>query len=282
MTGWGQSVFDNNGEQISVTVRCVNARFLELKIRGYDLNPEVEISIRNLVIEFISRGHISITVQHSLKEKNYTFEFDQTKFEELEAVLLRIQREYGRHLEMKDIISSSDLMRSKNPAELNSEVLIPAIEKALIDFNAMRSTEGKNLEKDFITRLHLIHNYLSNLEELSDTIAEQKKERFENKVKEISGLVELDQNRISQEIAILIEKSDFTEETVRCQSHCEQINGFLKDSKPVGKKINFILQEFMRELNTIGSKSFNSEISSIVIELKSEIEKMREQVQNIE
>lgn len=282
MTGWGQALFKNNGEQVSVTVKCVNARFLELKIRGLDLSPELEISIKKLVGEYISRGNVSLLIQGNMNAISNSFEFDQSKFEDIEAALLRIQREYGRHLEMNDIISSSDLLKSKNPAELKSELLIPAVEKALIEFNAMRSNEGKNLEKDFLTRLQLIQNHLFNLLKISDIIAEQKKERFESKVKEISGLVEIDQNRISQEIAILIEKSDFTEETVRCQSHCEQIFGFLKESHPVGKKINFILQELMREINTIGSKSFNSEISNIVIELKSEIEKIREQVQNIE
>jgi uncharacterized protein (TIGR00255 family) len=282
MTGYGRVNLESNGGQIIITIRSVNSRYLDLKIRGVELEPDLEFKIREAVRKKSSRGSIIVSIKSRVQDRKNVLEFDKEKFEEIEAILLTIQREYGRHLDLGDLLSAGDLFRTKDNGFLEEMSIITGVGEALEQLNKMRTAEGLAIFNDLDTRIKAILNSLGDLNQQAEKSLQDRKSKYQERINDLAGSIEINQDRIIQEIAILAEKYDFTEEAVRCESHCQQFNEMLDQDEPVGKRLNFLLQEMVREVNTIGSKSNDGSISKIVVELKSEIEKCREQVQNIE
>ena len=159
--------------------------------------------------------------------------------------------------------------------------MFKGVTDAVKQVDSMRKEEGAVIGNDIKNRTGLILKSLHKLEKLSGDFVYEQNNKYREKIKSLLNDIKVDEDRLAQEIAINVDRYDFTEEIVRSISHCEQLTSFLKINDPVGKKLNFILQELSREVNTIGSKSPSSEVSQMVVELKSEIEKIREQVQNI-
>jgi uncharacterized protein (TIGR00255 family) len=281
MTGYGQGSSGSGTKKITASIKAVNGRYLDVKIRGIEIEPLIEKQIRDIITEKLIRGTIHITLDKNNSGKTQEFTFNSERYEALEALLLDIQKKYGRHLDMGDLINANDLFTYIDNDPINSENLIKAIGEACKEVLDMRSIEGKKLKNDFEDRLLTLKNILSDLESELPKEFQKREEKYKNKINELLNNSAIDEVRITQEIAILAEKSDVTEEVVRLKSHFDQFSKMLIKKGPSGKALNFLLQEISREINTIGSKSASEKVINKVIFMKDESEKIREQVQNI-
>ena len=282
LTGFGNVEISYESNQLNIIIRTVNSRFLDIKIRGIDLNPKLEMNIRKDIQKSLQRGNVQIQINNRNGTKSSKeLKFNRERYEQIERIMHTIQKDYGRHLQLGDFISLTDLTIGSESVEIADSILLKGVSDALKQVDGMRMEEGASISVDIKNRIDQIRKSLKNLEKSSTKFVQEQNIKYREKIKSLLNDIKVDENRLAQEIAINVDRYDFTEEIVRAASHCEQFGSFLKIDEPVGKKLNFILQELSREVNTIGSKSPSTNVSQMVVELKSEIEKIREQVQNI-
>lgn len=282
LTGFGSVELNGEAYQINIIIRTVNSRFLDIKYRGIDLNPKLEMEIRKEIQKSLVRGNVQIQIYNRNGTKNNNeIVLNHQRFKQIENLIRTIQKEYGRRLELSDLISLNDLTVGFESTEVTDSILFKGVHDALKQVDSMRKEEGIAIGTDIKNRIDLILKTLKEIEKLSGNFVHEQNIKYKEKIKSLLNDIKVNEDRLAQEIAINVDRFDFTEEIVRSISHCEQLTSFLKVNEPVGKKLNFILQELSREVNTIGSKSPSSDVSRVVVELKSEIEKIREQVQNI-
>ena len=281
MTGYGRGVTGKSAGKVIVLIKAVNGRFLDVKIRGLDIDPSADKKIRDIVSEKLVRGTVHVNFEIEGNGQSQTLSFNKDRFEAIESILLNIQKEYGRHLDMGDIVNANDLFTHVDIDSPESELLIKAVESACDEVTQMRKSEGEKLKKDFEDRLSILKKVLNQVEKELPKEFQKREKRYKSRIAELLGGSMVDEVRIAQEIAMLAEKADVTEETVRLRSHFQQFESLLIEKGSAGKKMNFLLQEIGREINTIGSKSSSEHIVNHVITLKVETEKMREQIQNI-
>ena len=282
MTGFGRAVTDTDAGQLSASIRSVNSRYLDVKIRGLNLEPEVEKSIRDLMTKSLIRGTVQITFElgnNSASNKNLTFNKD--RFEALDNILKTIAKNYGRELNMGDLMHASDLIAEGKNELLDPDKIINVTKEALIQVLDMRQAEGGQIQEDLLRRLNVLKTGLRELEKMNVSFADERKEKLESRLQKLLGNHELDETRLAQEVALLAERADVTEETVRLKSHYDQMDNILTAEGAVGKRFIFLLQEITREVNTVGSKNGSIDVVNQVIAMKGELEKMREQAQNI-
>ena len=282
MTGYGRSMVKNGSGQISVTVRAVNSRYFDLKIRGFDLDPALDLDIRNRTQEILKRGSIQLVFE--MNHNNGTeglLQLNKSRYEAIESLLQTIQVEYGRHIELSEIVSLKDLFSENDQDKIQPKNILKGLNDALGQADEMRSTEGKIIQKSMEDQLKSFCEKIDKLEQQVKKAGKIRKEKYQKKISELLETVPVDETRLAQEIAILSEKADITEEILRCRSHMEQYLSFLQEVEPVGKRLNFLLQETHREINTIGAKNSDMTLTNLVIELKNDTEKLREQAQNI-
>ena len=282
LTGFGNVEINSESSQINIIIRTVNSRFLDIKIRGIDLSPKLEMNIRKNIQKNLQRGNVQVQIYNKNNaNNNKEIKFDYKRFEQIENIINIIQKDYGRHLQMNDLISLTDLTVGSETAEVVDSILLEGISDAIKQVDNMRRDEGTSISIDIINRIDIIRKSLKKIEKLSAKYVNEQNFKYREKIKALMDDIKVDEDRLAQEIAINIDRFDFTEEIVRAISHSEQFISFMEVDEPIGKKLNFILQELSREVNTIGSKSPSTDVSQMVVELKSEIEKIREQVQNI-
>jgi len=282
LTGFGNVELNDESSQLNIIIRSVNSRFLDIKFRGIDLNPKLEMAIRQEIKKNLLRGSVQIQINNRNGTKNNKeINFNRERYEQIESVINTIQSDYGRHIQLSDLISLTDLVGGTESFEINDSILLKGVSDAIKQVDSMRRDEGASISVDLQNRIDLIRESLKDIEKSSTKFVQEQNIKYKKKIKSLLNDIKVDDDRLAQEIAINVDRFDFTEEIVRATSHCEQFTSFLKVDEPVGKKLNFILQELSREVNTIGSKSPSTKVSQIVVELKSEIEKIREQVQNI-
>ena len=282
MTGFGRAVTDTDAGQLSASIRSVNSRYLDVKIRGLNLEPEVEKSIRGLMTKSLIRGTVQITFElgnNSTSSKNLTFNKD--RFEALDNILKTIAKNYGRELNMGDLMHASDLIVDGKNELLDPDKIINVTKEALIQVLDMRQAEGGQIQEDLLRRLKVLKTGLRELEKMNVSFADERKEKLESRLQKLLGNHEIDETRLAQEVALLAERADVTEETVRLKSHYDQMDKILTAEGAVGKRFIFLLQEITREVNTVGSKNGSIDVVNQVIAMKDELEKMREQAQNI-
>jgi len=282
MTGFGRALTDTDAGLLSATIRSVNSRYLDVKIRGLNLEPEVEKSIRDLMIKLLIRGTVQISFElnnNSASSKSLTFNKD--RFEALDNILKTITKTYGRELNMGDLIHASDLIADGRDELLDPDKIINVTKEALIHVIDMREAEGEQIQKDLIRRLKVLKTGLIELEKMNVSFADERKEKLESRLQQLLSNHEVDETRLAQEVALLAERADVTEETVRLKSHYNQMDKILTAKGAVGKRFIFLLQEITREVNTVGSKNGSIDVINQVIAMKDELEKMREQAQNI-
>ena len=282
MTGFGRALTDTDAGLLSATIRSVNSRYLDVKIRGLNFEPEVEKSIRDLMTKSLIRGTVQITFElnnNSASGKSLTFNKD--RFESLDNILKTIAKTYGRELNMGDLIHASDLIADGRNELLDPDKIINVTKEALIQVLDMREAEGEQIQEDLIRRLKVLKTGLIELEKMNVSFADERKEKLESRLQKLLSNHELDETRLIQEVAILAERADVTEETVRLKSHYNQMDKILTAKGAVGKRFIFLLQEITREVNTVGSKNGSIDVINQVIAMKDELEKMREQAQNI-
>ena len=227
------------------------------------------------------RGSVKINIDIDKLKDGQILTFNRDRFDKIQNILKEIHIEYGQKLNLSDIISTHDILSFVDVDIEDDEILQKAIDAAINQLNKMRSNEGKQIHKDLMDRIRAIKKDLQSIIRSSKKFPQKKSKELNDKITSIIDQDKIDQNRLMQEIAYLIERSDITEEIVRTNIHLDNFIEYLKYDEPVGKRLNFLIQEINREVNTIGSKSPIHDVTSKIVEIKNEIEKIREQVQNI-
>ena len=281
MTGFGRGSAGRGLNKIDVEIRSVNSRFLEMKFRGFSLDPATEQKIRALLEKSIQRGNAQVRVELNVSQDNQKLSFNKDRFEMIQDVVKKIHVSYGQRMSLSDIISTHDLLKADEPDSINQSVIIKAVEHALNQLNEMREKEGKQIQDDILKRIKYLQNAIDSAEHISGNFKSEKQAQLQEKISELLNGESLDESRLIQEVAYLADRADVTEEIVRCRSHFDQLHTYLDREDPVGKRINFLIQEIGREINTIGSKSPQTDVTKHVVEMKGELEKIREQAQNI-
>ena len=281
MTGFGRGSAGKGPNKIDVEIRTVNSRFLETKIRGFNLDPILEIKVRNTLETSLQRGNVQVRFELKSGQDSQKLSFNRKRFEILQDVIKKIHVDYGQRMNLSDIISTNDLLSADEPENLKPGIILKAVELALNQVNEMREKEGHQIQTDILNRMELLQTRIDEIGEISRKFSLEKQVQMREKISELLDGEALDETRLIQEVAFLSERADVTEEIVRCKSHFTQLSSYMNQEEPVGKRINFLIQEIGREVNTIGSKSPQPAVTNHVIEIKGELEKIREQVQNI-
>jgi len=281
MTGFGRGSAGKGPNKIDVEIRTVNSRFLETKIRGFNLDPILEIKVRNTLETSLQRGNVQVRFELKSGQDSQQLSFNRKRFEILQDVVKKIHVDYGQRMNLSDIISTNDLLSADEPENLKPGIILKAVELALSQVNEMREKEGHQIQTDILNRVELLQTRIDEVGEISGKFSLEKQVQMREKISELLDGEALDETRLIQEVAFLAERADVTEEIVRCKSHFTQLSSYMNQEEPVGKRINFLIQEIGREVNTIGSKSPQPTVTNHVIEIKGELEKIREQVQNI-
>lgn len=287
MTGFGRGKYENEGRSYTVEIKSVNHKYSDINVRLPRFLNSVEDKIRKTISNNISRGKIDVFI---------TFENYSSK-----GTTIRINRELAKEYikELKELASETDLKFDLNvidvskfpeilkieddqDEELIENELMIAVNDALDKFVNMREIEGEKLIQDIEKRIYLIQDKVNEITKYSGTLVEEYMKKLQVRVKELMDNQTVDENRLMQEIVIFSDKSSIEEELTRLKSHISQFLELIKQSSPIGKKIDFLIQEINRETNTIGSKANSLEITNLVIEVKTEVENIREQIQNIE
>ena len=288
MTGYGRAVETVNGREFTVELRSVNNRYLDCTVKMPRSLSFAEEAVKQAVKAAVSRGKVDVYI--SVKSETA----DDTKITLNTAVLegyLAAMRQMVTDFGVKDDISVSAVSRlpevfSVEKPEVDEEQLkadlLSVVSKALAGYNAMRETEGKALDADLRSRGNTNLELVTNVEAGNGQTVIDYRTRLENKLKEVLANTSIDESRILTEAAIFADKVAVDEETVRLRSHLEQMNTMLTGGGAVGRKLDFLLQEMNREANTIGSKCTDVRLARIVVNIKAELEKIREQTQNIE
>ena len=281
MTGFGRSSAGRGNNKISVSIRCVNGKVLDVKIRGLELEYSLEKSIRDMLSEKIIRGTVHINFESDSSLNSQDFIFNESRLKLLITTLATIEKKYGHKLNINEIITSNDLFMSNESKKNDSKLILRTVRDASNKVIKMRKTEGAALKDDILKRIALLKKILSTIEQQIPLEHKKRIKKLKNRISDLLKDFQVDDLRMNQEIAHLVDKADITEEVVRLKSHFLQFEKIVRGSKPAGKSLNFLLQEISREINTIGSKSFSEKVVKHVIGMKEESEKIREQIQNI-
>lgn len=268
MTGFGRGSYGQETTKINVEIRTVNSRFLELKLRGLNLNPSLEHKIRKLLESTLQRGNVQVRFEINSGSDSTKLSFNRERFEIIQDVIKKIHVDYGQRMSLSDIISTNDLLTIDEPEELNQGEIYKAVEIALNQVCEMREKEGTQIQKDILERVEKLQVAINSVGEISDKYSSEKQIQMRKKISELLDGEAIDENRLIQEVAFLSERADVTEEIVRCKSHFFQLSSYMSQNEPVGKRINFLIQEIGREVNTIGSKSPQTDVTNQVIEIK--------------
>ncbi len=290
MTGFGSGTATKDGITCTVEIKSVNARFLDLFIRSpKQINP-FETIIRGLVQDRITRGKVEVSVSiQDAGERPKTFTINSVLRKQIQELL--VQEEFYDDpkkvpLQAVNSISNEWIQQQDTPIaeDVLSEIVKESTTQALDALIAMRTVEGKHIEQDLLSRISTLENVIKHIDENKAGAVEAYREHIKGKIQEylVSLEASISEERFLQEIALLADKTDITEEIVRFTSHVVQLKNTLVDENSIGRKVDFILQEMNREVNTIGSKAMDSSITEFVVQLKCELEKIREQVQNVE
>jgi uncharacterized protein (TIGR00255 family) len=294
MTGFGRGTATQGRVRATVDIRSVNHRFLDLKLRGAPLQPPLEEAVTGRVRATVERGSVVITV-HIVREGEAGTRIDKQAARAAHALLSDLARELslpGPDLAMvlsqPGVVITGDDHRD----DADDKAVLAALDAALAQLNTMRDAEGQALAKDLIARVDELTVLRTNVSKLAADVPERTQRKLQERLtrlvaddasdraRDYAGW--LDPQRLAQEVAVLADRSDVSEELVRLESHLQQARALIGGNAASGRRLDFLVQEIGRELNTIGSKSATAEISSAMVEAKAVLEKVREQVQNVE
>ena len=294
MTGFGRGTATQGRVRATVDVRSVNHRFLDLKLRGAPLQPPLEEAVTGRVRSTIERGSVALTV-HIIREGEAATRIDKQAARAAHAMLSDLARELslpGPDLAM--VLSQPGVVITGDDHRDDSDdkAVLVALDAALAQLNTMRDTEGAALAKDLTTRVDELSTLRTKVSKLAADVPERTQRKLQERLtrlvaddasdraRDYAGW--LDPQRLAQEVAVLADRADVSEELVRLESHLQQARALIGGSSASGRRLDFLVQEVGRELNTIGSKSAIAELSSAMVEAKAVLEKVREQVQNVE
>jgi uncharacterized protein (TIGR00255 family) len=289
MTGFGRGEASRNGRRFVAEVKTVNNRHRDLFVRLPRTLQAIDEEVRSQVSAVIKRGRVEVTLQ--MEKEGVELEYDLELNIPLVRSYLRIFKQLTEEFGLEGKARADDLCQMKDvlivkPEELDLAVAKDAFREAvglaLEACDSMRIQEGKTLREDFIKRLGLIEDHLKEVEKKAGWVVEDYKRRLRQRVEQVAQGIPLDENRLMQEVAIFADRCDITEELVRARSHLEQFRTYLFLEDAVGRRLDFLSQEINREITTMSAKASDSTISARGVEMKAELEKIREQVQNIE
>ena len=281
MTGFGVATIDKQSENINLEIKSLNSRNFDIRFSGLNISAEFEQKIKKIISDVIERGSVKVSIMLDENNVEKSLKFDENKLNSIIELINEIESNFQQKLDINSFISLSDIYSSSNIQIGDNKETIDAFVNALGQLDKARIHEGKEIYKDFQKRLKKIKNDINSIEKLAKKLTLKRKSEIAEKIKFLTEQNSLDENRLMQEVAYLIERSDITEETVRVNIHIDSFLKYLESNDPVGKRLGFLAQEINREINTIGSKSPLPKITGKIVEIKNELEKIKEQLQNI-
>ena len=288
MTGYGRSEVRHVHLALTVEARSVNHRYLDIAMRYPRIYAPLEARMKQRVSAYFTRGRLDITLAHQdSADTRRALLLDHTLAQQYYDALQRLQASLGLPgtIDLSLIASLRNVFRVEEASadvENDWDSIAQGLDAALQALQHMRQQEGEVLGRDFHQRLQAMAQQSQSIRQRAPQVVVEYQQRLEQRVKELFAQFELDPNRVAQEAIVFAERSDITEELTRLDAHMQACARLLSSAEAVGRKIEFLVQEMHREVNTIGSKSNDTEIAHSVVELKSELERMREQSQNIE
>lgn len=287
MTGFGRASLESNGKNYIIEIKTVNNKYSDITVKSPKRLSFMEDKIRKQIANRITRGKVEVSVSFfdfSNKSKNVVLNKEIAKEYIKQLREIADENNLSENISVVEIAKLPDILNSidsDNDEEIVSEAL-QCLNMALDSLIEMRKTEGENIKQDLLVRIERVQNLVDKIAENSKGIVEEYVSKLEKRVKEILKTDVVDENRIAQEAVIYADKTSIEEELTRLNSHIVQFKELVNSDGPVGKKLDFMIQEMNRETNTIGSKAGSGEITKAVIDLKVELEDIREQIQNIE
>lgn len=288
MTGYGRGEYKAGGVELTVEIKTVNNRYLDASVKCPRIFNAYEEEVRSAVRKKLTRGHADVFISLSDKrERQKTLTLDENAAKAYVASaekLLSLFPELVNDLSVTGVMRLPDVIKQDDIAAADEEIIAAlncALSQALDNLNAMRLKEGAKLEEDMLSRMSAIEALVNKVEARAPLVAENYRQKLKAKMEKLLGGVELDESRLLTEVAVFSDKSNIDEELTRLHSHISQFREICKEQL-VGRKLDFLVQEFNRETNTVCSKSNDLEVTRLGLALKNEIEKIREQVQNVE
>jgi uncharacterized protein (TIGR00255 family) len=289
MTGYGRGESTLGDRTVITEIKSVNNRYRDIIVRLPKTLQPLEDEVRSRVASRMRRGRAEVLVQFERKngQTEYALELNLPLARSYDQILRRVREEFGLEGEIRaeELCQMRDVIAYKPQEENMEEVgsgLKAAVDKAIDSWDTMRLHEGKVIEEDLAKRLGTISEHLDRIKEMSPLVLEEYRKRLREKVGQMLPGMDVDEGLLAQEVVFFSDRSDITEEIVRAQSHLEQFRKALTLDDALGRKLDFLTQEIHREVNTMSSKASAAPISSTAVDIKVEIEKMREQIQNVE
>jgi uncharacterized protein (TIGR00255 family) len=289
MTGFGRGQISGENFTVSVELKTVNNRFLDVNLRLSQELQSLETELKRAITSRLTRGRVDVNLQYE-RTSEMVYELNRPLISGYLAALKEMQDEFALTGEpdLNMIARLPNVLQTKKD-EVNedfAQAIKDALEAALVELEVMREVEGKSLKDELSYRLKEIEDRLPNIESESANVADEYRQRLTKRITDFlaksDSQIEFDQARLAQEVAYLAEKSDIAEEITRLKAHIEQFRAIMDEEKDVGKRLDFLTQELNREANTISSKTNNLIVKESALAIKSEIEKIREQIQNVE
>ncbi len=289
MTGFGRGEYLGDSYNFKIEIKAVNNRYSDISIRMPRYMNFLEDKIKKEIKDEIGRGRVDVYINlEYIDESSLNIQVDLPLAKKSMEALENLTEE----LDLKENIRISELMNVSDLIKIERKILDEdelweslkkALREAVDDIVQMKKVEGNALKIDMLNRLELIESTIFEIEKRAYFVVDEYKDKLEERIEDLLGSeIKIDDERLANEIVIYADKSDVSEELTRLKSHIDQFRNITKEDEPVGRKLDFLIQELNRETNTIGSKSSDIEITQNVVEIKSEIEKIREQVQNVE
>jgi uncharacterized protein (TIGR00255 family) len=289
MTGFGRARVSRDGQYVALRVKTVNNRHLDVDV-SISSDPDLEQEVKDHVKQYISRGNVSVRIDsNALNRETETVEVDHDLVRDYLTVmdgLIEGNETLDDDVEVVDLLTLPGVLSLKEQPGVDDtaqSMLLEALDEALGDVVEMREAEGEELREDLGNRIHSIQEALENIEDRFPEALESYRERLRERFEEILSMAEPElTEEVENEITKYADKCDISEEIVRMKSHVNQFLDYLDQNEAVGQNLKFLLQEMQREVNTIGAKGNDAEISQLAVEIKTELEKCREQVNNVE
>lgn len=288
MTAYGSAESLKDNLEFIVEIRSGNYRYREIVLRLPQSLQPFEEKARSVVSSTVKRGRIEISIQiKDNGDKGLKLELNRPLVKAYINAFNELNEELGckQSIDLSFFSQLKDVIITKQDS-IDLETVWPNLEavinKALISMESMRINEGRALEKDFLKRLDRIKRYIDEIRSRTKVIIESYRDKLRQKINKLIKPIEINEDRLMQEVALIADRSDITEELIRVESHLEQFRNFMDQDDVIGRRLDFLLQEINREVNTMGSKAADSLVSQLAVEIKAELEKLREQIQNVE
>jgi uncharacterized protein (TIGR00255 family) len=289
MTAYGRGEVHLGDTRFIAEARSLNNRHLDIILRIPRNYQVLEKELKDTISSRIKRGRVEVSVQigNNGEESPYSLELNEPLVNSYIKISHQLSEQFGldKEIQVDTLLQMKDVLLFR-PEAVDMDKLRPGfhhvIVQALDSLDMMRVKEGEAIEADFAKRLNLLEAYTNEVDRRTPILAEEYRKRLKDRIDHIIGDVALDESRLAQEVALFAERSDITEEIVRARSHLKQFREYLSMDDVLGRRLDFLIQEINREVNTLSSKASDALISKLVVEMKAELEKLREQVQNIE